>query len=49
MVLKLLVPNSETDAVQKAITEGTNGRAVMEKEKELYFAKVNGDVLTFED
>ena len=49
VVLKLLVPNSETDAVQKAITEGTNGRAVMEKEKELYFAKVNGDVLTFED
>ena len=41
--------NSETNAVQKAITEGTNGRAVMEKEKELYFAKVNGDVLTFED
>ena len=49
VVLKLLVPNSETDAVQKAITEGTNGRAVMEKKKELYFAKVNGDVLTFED
>ena len=49
VVLKLLVPNSETDAVQKAITEGTNGRAVKEKEKELYFAKVNGDVLTFED
>ena len=49
VVLKLLVPNPETDAVQKAITEGTNGRAVMEKEKELYFAKVNGDVLTFED
>ena len=49
VVLTLLVPNSETDAVQKAITEGTNGRAVMEKEKELYFAKVNGDVLTFED
>ena len=49
VVLKLLVPNFETDAVQKAITEGTNGRAVMEKEKELYFAKVNGDVLTFED
>ena len=49
VVLKLLVPDTETQAVQKAITEGTNGRAGMEKEKELYFAKVNGEVLTFED
>ena len=49
VVLKLLVPDAETEAVQKAITEGTNGRAGMEKEKELYFAKVNGEVLTFED
>ena len=49
VVMKLLVPNSETEAVQKAVTEGTNGRAEMEKEKELYFAKVNGEVLTFED
>ena len=49
VVLKLLVPAAETEAVQKAITEGTNGRAGMEKEKELYFAKVNGEVLTFED
>ena len=49
VVLKLLVPDAETEAVQKAITEGTNSRAGMEKEKELYFAKVNGEVLTFED
>lgn len=49
VILKLLVPDAETEAVQKAITEGTNGRAGMEKEKELYFAKVNGEVLTFED
>ena len=47
--LKIPVPDAETEAVQKAITEGTNGRAGMEKEKELYFAKVNGEVLTFED
>ena len=49
VVLKLLVPDAETEAVQKAITEGTNGRAGMEKKKELYFEKVNGEVLTFED
>ena len=47
--MKLLVPEAETGAVQKAITEGTNGKAEMEKEKDLYFAKVNGEVLTFED
>ena len=33
VVLKLLVPDTETQAVQKAITEGTNGRAGMEKKK----------------
>ena len=33
VVLKLLVPDAETEAVQKAITEGTNGRAGMEKKK----------------
>ena len=49
VTMKLLVPEAETGAVQKAITEGTNGKAEMEKEKDLYFAKVNGEVLTFED
>ena len=33
VILKLLVPDAETEAVQKAITEGTNGRAGMEKKK----------------
>lgn len=49
VVLKLLVPNSEIESVQKAITEGTNGRAKMEKEKDLYFAKLDGEVLVFEN
>lgn len=48
VVLKLLVPNSEVNGVQKAITEGTNGRAKMKKEKDLYFAKLDGEVLVFE-
>lgn len=48
VVLKLLVPSDEVDGVQKAITEGTNGRAKMRKEKDLYFAKVEGEVLVFE-
>lgn len=49
VVLKLLVPNSEVESVQKAITEGTNGRAKMQKERDLYFAKLDGEVLVFEN
>ena len=35
--------------VQKAITESTNGRAKMEKDREMYFAVLDGEVLTFEE
>ena len=48
VVLKLLVPDDQVEEVKKAITEGTNGRAGLEKDAELYFAKVNGEVKTFE-
>ena len=48
VIMKLLIPSEDVDNVQKAVTEGTNGRAIMEKEKELYFATVDGQVLTFE-
>lgn len=48
VIMKLLIPSEDIDNVQKAVTEGTNGRAIMEKEKELYFATVDGQVLTFE-
>lgn len=47
-VLTLLVPAGEAESVEKAITEGTNGRAKMKKERELYFAVLNGQVMTFE-
>lgn len=49
VVLELLIPSDEADAVQKAIMEGTNGRARMEKDRELYFAVLDGEVMTFED
>ena len=49
VVLELLIPSDETEAVQKAVTEGTNGRARMEKDRELYFAVLDGEVRTFED
>lgn len=49
VILELLIPSQDVEAVQKAITEGTNGRAHMEKDRELYFAVLDGEVLTFED
>lgn len=49
VVLELLIPSDEAEAVQKAVTEGTNGRARMEKDRELYFAVLDGEVMTFED
>lgn len=49
VVLELLIPSEDVDAVQKAVTEGTNGRTRMEKDRELYFAVLDGEVMTFED
>lgn len=49
VVLELLIPSEDVEGVQKAITESTNGRARMEKGRELYFAVLDGEVLTFED
>lgn len=48
VVLHILVPLALEGEVKKAITEGTNGRAQMEKEKELYYAAANGEILLFE-
>lgn len=49
VILELLIPSEDVDAVQKAVIEGTNGRARMEKDRELYFAVLDGEVMTFED
>ena len=49
VTLHLMVPSDQVDFVQKAITEGTNGRAVMKKEKDLYYALINGEVKIFEN
>ena len=48
VVMKLLVPVQDVGSVQKAITEGTNGRAGIEKDQELYYAVINGKVITFD-
>ena len=48
VVMKLLVPVQDVGSVQKAITEGTNGRAGIEKDQELYYAVLDGKVITFD-
>lgn len=48
VVMKLLVPVQDVGSVQKAITEGTNGRAGIEKNQELYYAVIDGKVITFD-
>lgn len=48
VMMKLLVPVQNIGSVQKAITEGTNGRAKIEKDQELYYALLDGQVMTFE-
>lgn len=49
VVLKILVPNAEVERIQKVITEATNGKALMQKEKDLYFATLDGEVLIFDN
>ncbi|MBQ8304838.1 MAG: YigZ family protein [Blautia sp.] len=48
VVLKLLVEEDASGELIKAITRGTSGQAVMEKEKDLWFAMVNGKPEIFE-
>ena len=48
VVMKLLVPVQDEGSVRKAITEGTNGRAGIEKDQELYYAVIDGKVITFD-
>lgn len=48
VVMKLLVSVQDVGSVQKAVTEGTNGRAGIEKDQELYYAVIDGKVMTFD-
>ena len=45
--MELLVPERELSSAQKALTEATSGKAVMEKDRDLYYALLDGKVLTF--
>ena len=49
VVLHLLVPADQIAFVEKAITEVTNGRAKMKKEKDLYYSVIDGEVKVFTD
>ncbi len=48
VALKLLVPDGQAESVIKAVAEATGGQAFMEKEKELYFALLDGEVYLFD-
>lgn len=48
VVLHLLAPSAEVSRIEKAITEGTNGRAKMRKDKDLYFALLDGEIHLFD-
>ena len=48
VIMHLLVPNDQVGRIQKVITEATSGRIKMEKEKELYFADVEGKIKVFD-
>ena len=48
VVMKLLVPVQDVGSIQKAVTERTNGRAIIEKDQELYYAVIDGNVITFD-
>lgn len=45
----ILLPAEEEQAVVSEITEGTNGKAVIERGEACYFAKVDGGMVIFDD
>ena len=48
VMMHLLIPADQVGRVDKIITEATSGRVKMEKEKELYFADINGKTEVFD-
>ena len=46
---EVLVPKKEEERIKKAVTEATSGKASVTAEKELYYAILDKEVLTFED
>ena len=48
VMMHLLIPADQVGRVEKIITEATSGRVKMEKDKELYFADINGKTEVFD-
>lgn len=44
--LKVLIPKQEVEGLKKEITEATNGQAILHENEELYFAILDGQILT---
>lgn len=45
VTLKVLIPKQRIEAIRKAVTEATNGKARMHEDEELYYAVLDGKVL----
>lgn len=45
VTLKVLIPKQRIEAIRKAVTEATNGKARMHEIEELYYAVLDGKVL----
>lgn len=45
VTLKVLIPKHRIEAIKKAVTEATNGKAKMHEDEELYYAVLDGKVL----
>ena len=45
VTLKVLIPKQRIEAIRKAVTEATNGKARMQEDEELYYAVLDGKVL----
>lgn len=47
VVLRAMIPLTQKEALEKEITEGTSGNAVMEWDKEAEFAVIKGEIQVF--
>lgn len=49
VVVTVPVPVDDTERIRAAITEGTNGKARMEILKQIYYGRINGETVLFEE
>ena len=46
VTITVLVPKTEIPSLKSDITEATNGRAVLNEKEDLYYALLDGEILT---